>query len=92
MENKNQIYNAFIEAGLKSEANCLSKTDSKKKIIPGLGHYIALLDADINRNDSIPSKLFSKARNELWNHLDSLVLTDSKKCDELIKNIPEYLR
>lgn len=43
MTEKNQIYNAFIEAGLKSEANLLSTTENGERIV-GLGHYIAILD------------------------------------------------
>ena len=40
---KNQIYNAFVEAGFKREADRLSNTVDGK-VQPALGHYIDILD------------------------------------------------
>ena len=55
LQAQNQVYNAFKEAGLEKEARQLSETikdnNGNIKVVPALGHYIALLDNILDTNN-----------------------------------------
>jgi len=69
----NQVYNAFVEAGLKEEANRLSTTINGK-VQPALGHYIAVVDNILELDKIMPDRqnnaertaFFSKSVNSIF--------------------------
>ena len=73
----NQIYNAFVEAGLEKEVNKLSetvKTQSGSRIRPAIGHYIALCEEGIANvhgvYDNFSRFLFYKAKDIVENYIN----------------------
>ncbi|GAG53065.1 unnamed protein product, partial [marine sediment metagenome] len=53
---KNQIYDLFKEAGLEMEAQKLSTTNKRGKIVSAIGHYIAIVDNILELNKIMPNR------------------------------------
>ena len=66
----NEIYNAFIEAGLSREANRLSETqavEGRNRVAPAIGHYIAVLDNMLSLESQFPDRQEDPQRAEYFN-------------------------
>jgi hypothetical protein len=75
-QDNNKIYNEFKKAGLEKQVRQMS-TSVDGKIIPSLGHYVAILDNLLELEKTNPGKLaeentnnyFKKIMNELMINL-----------------------
>lgn len=82
----NELYDAFVEAGLEREARTLSTTVSGN-VVSELGHYIAIADNfGAKFYQKAKSKSPSTARNTLLNYPEKYGLLEQS-----IKKIKEYV-
>jgi hypothetical protein len=77
-QDTNQIYNAFVEAGLGTEARQLSTqkvVDGVLRKVAGLGHYIAILDSllgNIDTSNQVVCNSLIQAKKEMAYYLYSI--------------------